>query len=109
VGLLKARFGLALLLMFAAASAWAQVFLSLPEALSQGFGNEITLVQVPLDQLTKPQLELLKTQAGSPLNAPVTRCYQGQAGNRVIGYLCLDNMIGKTEYITYLVGPYEPA
>ena len=45
----------------------------------------------------------VEKQAKVKLDPGVTECFQGLVGGEIAAYACIDNMIGRERYITYLI------
>ncbi len=101
---MRTRFGLIMGFLFCwGTNAQAVVYLSTEEALRLAFPAGEQRMTVPLSQLTDAQLAGLKEKTGMPFSSRITHCYQGLKQGKIKGYACIDNMIGKSEYITYLL------
>ena len=92
----------------AARTGYAQkVYLTQAEALRQAFPDEeVRAVPIRL----RPQLRrIIERESGVKLHPARIRCFQGLSGGRVVGYACIDHVIGKDRPITYLVRIDHPS
>lgn len=86
----------------------AQAYLSEQQALKLAFGPGEKPIPVTLESLSDTQRNQVKEDSGIRFSPRLTRCWQGTAQGKVTGYACVDNQIGKTEFITYLVKIAHP-
>ncbi|MDT8447296.1 MAG: FMN-binding protein [bacterium] len=111
VGLLNPRGLLLALGLWVAlgAPAFGQVFEDPDAALQSALRSGEQLTPVSWSGLSAEVAAALKAQSGQALRRSWTRCHQAQSASQPTAYLCIDNMIGKTEPITYLARIAHPS
>lgn len=78
------------------------------EALELAFPDAGTVRPVPLS--LRPEVrEVIEREAKVDWEPRATECFQGVTRGRVTGYACIDNMVGRKRYITYLIRIEHPA
>jgi len=94
------------LILAGVAPAWVRaqqtVFLTEQQALKLAFPDAERVRSVPV-RLDPEDSAAIERDSGVPLLLGWTRCFQGSAQQRVLGYACIDNMIGKERPITYII------
>lgn len=88
--------------------AQAKVFLTRDEALAlaRADGERYRRVPLAFDAARKREIEVA---AKARIKPEVTECFQALRGGEVSGYVCIDNMVGKSRYVTYLIRIEHPA
>ena len=84
------------------------VYLTEREALAKAFSHGEVVGRVPLQPNREVRTQIERA-AGVPLLPAWTRCFQGAFQGQVVGYACIDHMIGKERPITYVVRIDHPA
>jgi hypothetical protein len=79
-----------------------RVYLSVDQALANAFPAGVTVTRKVV-WITAEQAAEIERRAGSPLPRRVVQGYEGRRGDQVVGYAFVDDVIGKTEPITYMV------
>ena len=79
-----------------------RVYLTVEQALANAFPAGVT-VEPKVVWITQAQADEVKQRAGSPLPRRVVKAYVGRRGDAIVGYAFVDDVIGKTEPITYMV------
>jgi len=79
-----------------------RVYLTVDQALVNAFPGDVT-VERKVVWITEAQAAQVEQRAGSPLPRRVVKAYLGRRGGEVVGYAFVDDVIGKTEPITYMV------
>jgi hypothetical protein len=94
------------LILAGVAPAWVRaqqtVFLTDQQALKLAFPDADRIRGLPI-RLTPEDIAAIEHAAGVPLLLGWTRCFQGSSNQRIVGYACIDNMIGKAKPITYII------
>ncbi|MCH8884390.1 MAG: FMN-binding protein [SAR324 cluster bacterium] len=84
------------------------VYLTEREALAKAFSHGEAVRRVPLQPSLTVRTQIERA-AGVPLLPTWVRCFQGTLKGHVVGYACIDNMIGKERPITYIIRIDHPA
>ena len=79
-----------------------RVYLSVEQALANAFSEGVTVARKVV-WITAEQAAEIERRAGSPLPRRVVQAYEGKRVGEVVGYAFVDDVIGKTEPITYMV------
>jgi len=79
-----------------------RVYLTVDQALANAFPGDVA-VERKVVWITEAQAAQVEQRAGSPLPRRVVKAYLGRRGDKVVGYAFVDDVIGKTEPITYMV------
>jgi len=79
-----------------------RVYLTVDQALANAFAGDVT-VERKVVWITEAQAAQVEERAGSPLPRRVVKAYVGRRGGEIVGYAFVDDVIGKTEPITYMV------
>jgi len=79
-----------------------RVYLTVDQALVNAFPGDVT-VERKVVWITEAQAAQVERRSGSPLPRRVVKAYLGRRGGEVVGYAFVDDVIGKTEPITYMV------
>jgi Na+-translocating ferredoxin:NAD+ oxidoreductase RnfG subunit len=90
------------ILLIAGPSHADRVYLTVDQALANAFPQDVT-VERKVVWITAAQAAQVEARAGSPLPRRVVNAYLGRRGGRIVGYAFVDDVIGKTEPITYMV------
>jgi Na+-translocating ferredoxin:NAD+ oxidoreductase RnfG subunit len=78
-------------------------YMSLEQAQSLIFAQAQEFVPAPLT-LTADQIERIEKRSGVRVRTPQQKVWQARAAGKLMGWLLLDQVIGKHELITYAVG-----
>jgi len=78
-----------------------RVYLTVDQALANAFPGDVT-VERKVVWITEAQAAQVEARAGSPLPRRVVKAYLGRRGGAIVGYAFVDDVIGKTEPITYM-------
>jgi len=81
----------------------AAQYMSLEQAQGLIFAQAQEFVPAPVT-LTPNQIERIERQSGVRVRSPQQRVWQARAGGKLLGWLIVDQVIGKHELITYAVG-----
>jgi hypothetical protein len=84
------------------ALAQAKLYHTRDDALTLAFAEGVTRRPVPLD-LSDSLVTAISDKAKVEAEFKYTECFQGQRDGKVVGYACIDNMLGHERYITYLI------
>ena len=58
----------------------------------------------PVDLALSPEVKsAVENGARVKLDPSVMECFQGRSGTSITAYACIDNMIGRESYITYII------
>jgi Na+-translocating ferredoxin:NAD+ oxidoreductase RnfG subunit len=79
-----------------------RVYLTVDQALANAFPKDVQVTRKVV-WITADQAAEIERRAGSPLPRRVVQAYEGKRGEDVVGYAFVDDVIGKTEPITYMV------
>ena len=92
----------------APATAQVKVFLNRDQALSIAFaeGESFRPVTLGFDAHREREIEI---EAKVRITPGVTDCFQARRGGEITAYVCIDNMVGRTKYVTYFVRINHPA
>lgn len=90
-------------LLVAAPQCMAAQYMSFEQAQALIFAQAQEFVPAPLT-LTPDQIERIERQAGTRVRSPQQRIWQARAAGKLLGWLILDQVIGKHELITYALG-----
>lgn len=85
-----------------AGSAWATQYLSVEQAQRVMFPDATSFQPADL-QLNADQMQAVETLAGLPARSAHWRVFAAQRGDARLGYVILDNVVGKFELISYAV------
>ncbi len=77
------------------------------EAIELAFPNGETINPVDLE-FDDEMKAIIEKSAHVKIQRGVTDCYQGVLGTKITAYACIDNMIGRERYITYVVRINHP-
>jgi hypothetical protein len=88
--------------MLVSTAALATEYMSAAEAERLMFPDASTFVPRPL-ALTPEQTQLIATHAGGPFSTGFWKLSAAMAGDRLLGYVMTDSVIGKFELIDYAV------
>ena len=91
--------------VFAAASpqCFAAQYMSLEQAQALIFAQAQEFAPMPVT-LTPDQIERIERQSGVRVRSPQQRVWQARAAGKLLGWLIVDQVIGKHELITYALG-----
>lgn len=79
------------------------VFFTPQEALQVAFADEETVARVSWRDMAPQTKAAIREALGRSVLLPVIRCYQGSRDGEVLAYACIDNVIGRSRPITYLL------
>jgi len=95
--------GLAAALLWSApAAGQAKLYHNRHEAIALAFPEGVERSAVPL-QLNQGLIDEISSKAKVEAEFKHTECFQGRQEGKVVGYACIDNMVGHERYITYLI------
>ncbi|MCH8843573.1 MAG: FMN-binding protein [SAR324 cluster bacterium] len=77
------------------------------EAIALAFPNGEAIIPIDLE-FSDEMKAIIEKSANVKMQRGVTDCYQGVVGTEITAYACIDNMIGRERYITYLVRINHP-
>jgi Na+-translocating ferredoxin:NAD+ oxidoreductase RnfG subunit len=86
----------------AAAARADRVYLTVEQALANAFPHGVTTARKVV-WITAEQAAEIERRAGSPLPRRVVQAYEARRGDSIVGYAFVDDVIGKTEPISYMV------
>jgi len=89
-------------LLIAGPSYADRVYLTVDQALVNAFPGDV-IVERKVVWITEAQAAQVERRAGSPLPRRVVKAYLGRRAGELAGYAFVDDVIGKTEPITYMV------
>jgi len=78
------------------------------EAVKAAFPSGETVVEVDWELMSKETKKEIETRVGQSLVFRRTKCFQGSKGGTVVGYACIDNVIGRSKPITYMFKVSHP-
>lgn len=86
-----------------APTSWATQYASVEEAQKLIFADADKFVPMPV-RLSVEQMGQIEKLAGLPARSAEWRVYAAYAGDRLLGHVFIDDVVGKFELITYAVG-----
>lgn len=93
--------------LFSNLSVWAVQYLTEEQALKLAFPQS-QKIEVESKQLSEADLQTIKKQYGIEIVTPSVKIYLGWSGSKIDGYALIDNEIGKSEPITFIIA-IDPA
>jgi hypothetical protein len=90
-----------------AAAAYFEFFTD-EEALKVAFPGGEAVVEVDWSLMGKETKKDIETKVGQTLVFRRMRCFQGSKDGNVVGYACIDNVIGRSKPITFLLKINHP-
>jgi hypothetical protein len=84
------------------------VFFSEEDVLQVAFANGETVVEVDWTLMSRETRKKIESELGQALVFRRMQCFQGAKEGRVVGYACIDNVIGRSKPITYMVKINHP-
>ena len=93
----------AAVIVAASPQCFATQYMSFEQAQGLIFAQAQEFVPAPIT-LTPDQIARIERQSGTKIRSPLQRIWQARAGGKALGWLILDQVIGKHELITYALG-----
>jgi hypothetical protein len=78
------------------------------EVLKVAFPNGEAVAEVDFSQMDRDTKKQIEGQVGQTLVFRRMKCYQGAKDGKITGYACIDNVIGRTKPITYMMKISHP-
>ena len=72
------------------------------EVLKVAFPNGESVVEVDWGLMSRETRKEIERRIGQTLVFGRTKCFQGSKGGSVLGYACIDNVIGRSKPITFM-------
>jgi hypothetical protein len=84
-------------------------FFSEEEAVKVAFPNGESVAEVDWELMSKETKKDIENRTHQTLVFRRTKCFQGSKEGKVVGYACIDNVIGRSKPITYMVKIGHPS